>query len=35
MSLGAAAASFVGAAILTWAKSGEQIDLPILGTVAP
>jgi MFS family permease len=35
MSLGAATASFVGAAILTWAKSGEQIELPVLGIVAP
>lgn len=35
MSLGAATAFFVGAAILTWAKSGDLIDLPILGIVAP
>ena len=35
MSLGAALASFVGAAILTWAKSGAEISLPLLGTVAP
>ncbi|NKB44835.1 MAG: MFS transporter [Alphaproteobacteria bacterium] len=35
MSLGAAAASFVGAAILTWAKSGAEVSLPLLGIVAP
>jgi MFS family permease len=35
MSVGAAVASFVGAAILTWAKSGEQIEVPLLGFIAP
>lgn len=35
MSVGAAVASFVGAAVLTWAKSGEQIGVPILGQIAP
>ncbi len=35
MSIGAAVASLVGAAILTWAKSGELMSLPVLGEVAP
>ncbi|MDG2243245.1 MAG: MFS transporter [Rhodospirillaceae bacterium] len=35
MSLGAATASFIGATVLTWAKSGAEVSLPLLGIVAP
>ena len=35
MSLGAAVASFVGVAVLTWAKGGELIDMPLLGAAQP
>lgn len=35
LSVGAAVASLVGAAVLTWAKSGAQIEMPLLGVIAP
>lgn len=35
MSIGAALAAFVGAGVLTWAKTVPAIELPVLGTLAP
>ncbi len=35
LSLGAGIASLVSAAVLTWAKSGDTVSVPILGAVAP
>lgn len=35
LTIGAAAASFLGGGILIWAKSTEAIDIPIIGTLAP
>lgn len=35
LSLGAGIASLVSAAVLTWAKSADQVALPIVGAVAP
>ncbi len=35
LSLGAGIASLVSAAVLTWAKSSQEVALPIVGTVAP
>ena len=35
LSLGAGIASLIGSAVLTWAKTNESIDLPLLGTLLP
>jgi len=35
LTLGAGIASLVAAGVLTWAKSGPQIELPIIGVLAP
>ena len=35
LSLGAGIASLVSAAVLTWAKSGDVVSVPLLGQVAP
>lgn len=35
LTIGAAAASFLGGGILIWAKNTSAIDIPLLGTLAP
>ncbi|MCR9224522.1 MAG: MFS transporter [Hyphomonas sp.] len=35
LTIGAAAASFLGGGILIWAKNTQAIDIPIIGTLAP
>ena len=35
LSIGAGIASLIGSAVLTWAKSAEQITLPLVGDVLP